>query len=169
MPYRLYIVNQLSTINLYVWLQENVAICPADGKALKTTECPAVRKLFWIFAKSFFLTIRSILSLFRPTKQSGKQNWLHNSEQLWFLGHRVESTLFPELQRMTRGHDFTQAKYRVSWRVKIPSLQLQSTCILTSISFPKQSEKECFDFETLQPRAAVSYSYLWPALICQTW
>ena len=30
---------------------------------------------------------------------------------------------------------------------KLP-LQLQNTCILASISFPKKTERECFDFET---------------------
>ena len=36
-----------------------------------------------------------------------------------------------------------------SWEIKKPSLKLQNTCTLASISFPKQSERECLDFETL--------------------
>ena len=79
------------------------------------------------------------------------------------LGIRVESTPFGQIKKChevaahqsawLRGTISHRLKYpavwKRSWKVKEPSLQLQNTCILASISFPKQSERECFDFETL--------------------
>ena len=110
---------------------------PLMGRLLKKLNAQQSENYFEFLQNPFFKPLEVYyLYLDQPSNQENKTGF--TAEQLWFLGHRVESTLFAELQRMTRGHDFTQAKYRVSWRVKIPSLQLQSPCILASISFPKQ-------------------------------
>ena len=63
-------------------------------------------------------------------------SWVAAHQSAWLRGTTSHRLKYP-------------AVWKRSWKVKKPSLQLQNTCILASIRFPKQSERECFDFETL--------------------
>ena len=74
-----------------------MAICSAAGKGLKKNyKCPAVRKFSRISAKSLFLVLSNRLKVFHlhlelPSDQENKNGFA--DEWLWFLGHRVVSTL----------------------------------------------------------------------------
>ena len=62
----------------------------------KNYECPAVRKFSRISAKSLFLVLSNRLKVFHlhlelPSDQENKNGFA--DEGLWFLGHRVVSTL----------------------------------------------------------------------------
>ena len=74
-----------------------MAICLAAGKGLKKNyKCPAVRKFSRISAKCLFLVLSNRLKVFHlhlelPSDQENKNGFA--DEGLWFLGHRVDSTL----------------------------------------------------------------------------
>ena len=74
-----------------------MAIYLAAGKGLKKNyKCPAVRKFSRISAKSLFLVLSNRLKVFHlhlelPSDQENKNGFA--DEGLWFLGHRVDSTL----------------------------------------------------------------------------
>ena len=69
----------------------------AAGNGLKKNyKCPAVRRFSRISAKSLFLVLSNCLKVFHlhlelPSDQENKNGFA--DEGLWFLGHRVDSTL----------------------------------------------------------------------------
>ena len=74
-----------------------MAICSVAGKGLKKTyKCSAVSKFSRISAKYLFLVLSNRLKVFLlhlelPSDQENKNGFA--DEGLWFLGHRVDSTL----------------------------------------------------------------------------
>ena len=74
-----------------------MAICSAPGRGLKKNyACPAVRKFSRISAKSLIIVLSNRLKVFHlylelPSDKENKNGFA--DEVLWFLGHRVVSTL----------------------------------------------------------------------------
>ena len=69
---------------------------PGSREGSLKTKCPADRKFSRISAKSLFLVLSNRLKVFHlhlelPSDQENKNGFA--DEGLWFLGHRVDSTL----------------------------------------------------------------------------